>query len=216
MHILKTSSSSRECFENSESGGHCNVRAIRYKRILFFYELPRRVSFRSLRLRLRQCLLWCRVHVCCRAAVWRRICGAAHPCCRALVMLPRTRILPLIRGAAHSHTAALCSAAHLYAARAAKWSQVLCVPRPMLPRSSTCCRVPWCRAGGQMVSVLCVAASHGAARAAKWSQFSVLPRPMVPRSSTCCRVPWCRACGQMVSVLCVAASHGAAQFYMLP
>src|SRR6218665_1915841 len=101
MHILKTSSSSRECFENSESGGHCNVRAIRYKRILFFYGLPRCVSFRSLRLRLRQCLLWCHVHVCCRAAVWTRICGAAHMCCRALVMLPRSR-----NAAAHSYVAA--------------------------------------------------------------------------------------------------------------
>src|SRR6218665_2119099 len=111
---------------------------------------------------------------------------------------------------------------------------VLCVPRPMLPRSSTCCRVPWCRAGGQMVSVLCVAASYGAARAAKWSQFSVLPRPMVPRgrpngfkfsvlprpmvprvrpnglSSLCCRVPWCRA------VLHVAAFHAAAPRSLVP
>src|SRR6218665_1519364 len=188
----------------------CNVRAIRYKCILFFYGLPRRVSFRSLRLRLRQCLLWCRVHVCCRVAVWPRICGAAHTCCRALYT------------AAHSHTAALHSAAHLYvaashgAARAAKWSpfsvlprsivpRTCMLPRPMVPRGrpnglcslccrvpwcraggqmvsgSLCCRVPWCRVGGQMVSVLCVAASHGAARAAKWSQFSVLPRLMVLR-----------------------------------
>src|SRR6218665_1539772 len=55
------------------------------------------------------------------------------------------------------------------------------LPRPMVPRvrpnglSSLCCRVPWCRAGGQMVSVLCVAASHGAA------QFYMLPRSMRPR-----------------------------------
>src|SRR6218665_937962 len=86
------------------------------------------------------------------------------------------------------------------------------LPRPMVPRSSTCCRVPCCRA------VPCVAASHAAA------QFPVLPRPMLPRSSTCCRVPCCRA------VPCVAASHAAAlrstcgrasvlsaaQFYVLP
>ena len=83
----------------------------------FFYGLPRRVSFRSLRLRLRQCLLWCRVHVCCRAAVWPRICGTAHTCCRALVMLPRTRMLPRPM-----------------------------VPRGR-PNglSSLCSRVPWCR-----------------------------------------------------------------------
>src|SRR6218665_3125235 len=72
----------------------------------FFYGLARRVSFRSLRLRLRQCLLWCRVHVCCRAAVWPRICGAAH-----------------------SHTAALHSSAHLYTA-----AQFYVLPRPMVPR----------------------------------------------------------------------------------
>src|SRR6218665_269897 len=200
----------------------------------FFYGLPRRVSFRSLRLRLRQCLLWFRVHVCCRAAVWPRICGAAHPSCRALVMLPRTRMLPLIRGAAHSHTAAIHSAAHLYAA-AHPWcracgqmvssstccrvpccravlpvaafhaaAQFSVLPRPMLPHSSTCCRVPCCRA------VLCIAASHDAA------QFYVLPRSMLPRSSLCCRLPWCRACGQMVSSSLCAASHDAAQFYLLP
>src|SRR6218665_3855625 len=149
----------------------------------FFYELPRRVSFRSLRLRLRQCLLWCRVHVCCRAAVWPRICGAAHPCCRVFVMLPR------VCGAAHSHTAASHGAA-----RAAKWSQVLCVAALHSAAHLYAAASPWCRAGGQMVSVLCVAASHGAAhshtaalhsaahlyvaashgaaRAAKWSQFS--------------------------------------------
>src|SRR6218665_2709412 len=135
MHILKTSSSSRECFENSESGGHCNVRAIRYKRILFFYGLPRRVSFRSLRLRLRQCLLWCRVHVRCRAAVW-----------------------PRIRGAAHSHTAALHGAASHAAALRSTCSRASVLsaapfyvrPRSMVPRaaqrleSSPCCRaVVW-------------------------------------------------------------------------
>src|SRR6218665_3343135 len=87
-------------------------------------------------------------------------------------MLPRTCMPPLTHGAAraakwsqvlcgaaHSHTAALYSAAHLYVAAH-----------------------PWCRACDQMVSILHVAASHGAA------QFSVLPRPMVPRSSTFCRV----------------------------
>src|SRR6218665_4022667 len=91
-------------------------------------------------------------------------------------MLPRTCMPPLAHGAAraakwsqvlcgaaHSHTAALYTAAHLYVAAH-----------------------PWCRACGQMVSVLHVAASHGAA------QFSV------------CRVPCYRA------VLHVAASHGAA------
>src|SRR6218665_2356268 len=88
-----------------------------------------------------------------------QLCGRAYvvPCCRALVMLPRTGMLPLVCGAAHSHTAALHSAAHLYvaasygAARAAKWSQFSVLPRPMVPRgrpnglSSLCCRVPWCR-----------------------------------------------------------------------
>src|SRR6218665_177174 len=123
--------------------------------------------------------------------------AAAQLCCRALVMLPRTRMFPLIRGAAHSHTAALHGAAHLYAA-AHPWRRAC----GQMVSSSTCCRAPWCR------SVLCVAAFHAAA------QFSVLPRPMLPRpmlprSSTCCRVPCCRA------VPCVAASHGAAQFYML-
>ena len=101
------------------------------------------------------------------------------------------------------------------AARAAKWSQFYVLPRsivprpcmlprPMVPRvrpnglSSLCCRVPWCLACGQMVSVLCVAALHSAAHL-----YAAAP-------------PWCRACGQMVSVLCVAAFHGSAQFYMLP
>src|SRR6218665_644119 len=64
--------------------------------------------------------------------------------------------------------------------------------------SSLCCRVPWCLACGQMVSVLCVAAPHSAAHL-----YAAAP-------------PWCRACGQMVSVLCVAAFHGSAQFYVLP
>src|SRR6218665_3959440 len=125
--------------------------------------------------------------------------AAAHPCCRALVMLPRTRMLPLIRGAVFVYAAArLCSRASVVPRtfilprtcmpprvrpNGLKFSVL---PRPMLPRSSTCCRVPCLRA------VLCVSASHGAA------QYSV------------CRVPCCRA------VLCVAASHGAAQFYMLP
>src|SRR6218665_2032091 len=66
------------------------------------------------------------VNVCYGAAF---MCGVAHPCCRALVMLPRTRMLPLIYGAAPSHTATLHSAVHLYAAAH-----------------------PWCRACGPMVS----------------------------------------------------------------
>src|SRR6218665_1989394 len=116
-------------------------------------------------------------------------------CSRTLILprslVPRTCMPPLAHGAA----------------RAAKWSQVLCVaashgaaqfymlPRSMLPRSSLCCRVPCFRA------VLRAAAFHAAA------QFPVFPRPMlpryvlraaaprslVPRSSTCCRAPWCRA-----------------------
>src|SRR6218665_3342259 len=115
----------------------------------------------------------------------------------------------------------LCAASHV-AAWGAKWSQFSVLPRPMVPRgrpnglSSLCCRVPWCHAGGQMVSVLCVAASHGAARAPKWSQFSVLPRPMVPRgrlnglSSLCCRIPWFRA------VLHAAAFYAAAPRSLVP
>src|SRR6218665_1762690 len=136
--------------------------------------------------------------------VYVNVCyGAAQPCCRALVMLPRTLMLPLIRGAAF-----------VYAARAAKWSQVLCVAALHSAAHLYVAARPWCRACGQMVSSSLCAASHVAA------QFYMLPRPMVPRgrpnglSSLYCRVPWCRAGGQMVSVLCVAASHGAAQFYM--
>src|SRR6218665_481153 len=131
-----------------------------------------------------------------------------------------------------------CCRAVLRAAAFHVAAQFSLLPRPMAPRSSLCCRVPWCRAGGQMVSVLCVAASHGAAhsrtaalhsaahlyvaafhgaaRAAKWSQFSVLPRPMVPRgrpnglSSLCCRGSWCRA------VLHVAAFYAAAPRSLVP
>src|SRR6218665_2046344 len=102
-------------------------------------------------------------------------------------MQPRTRMLPLIRGAAHSHTAALHSAAHLYAA-----AQPWCRACGQMVSSSTCCRDPCCHA------VLCVAASRGAA------QCHLLPRSMLPRSSLCCRVPWCRA------VLHFSASHAAA------
>src|SRR6218665_1971447 len=177
----------------------CNVRAIRYKRILFFYGLPRRVSFRSLRLRLRQCLLWCCVHVCCRAAVWPRICAAAP-----LSMLPRSYTCcraPMVPRAAERYVVLVCVAASHGAA------QFYVLPRSMLPRSSLCCRVPWCRA------VLHVAASHGAV------QFYMLPRSMlpryvlraaaprslVPRSSTCCRAPWCRARHNSSSLRLVAA-----------
>src|SRR6218665_2092504 len=107
-----------------------------------------------------------------------RVCGVAHSytaaqsCRRDLVLLPRTRMLPLIHGAAFVYAAAhpwcrawdqmvsssLCAAYH----GAAKFSVL---SRPMLPRSSTCCRVPWCRA------VLHVAASHAAAL-----RFYVRPR----------------------------------------
>src|SRR6218665_327143 len=86
------------------------------------------------------------VNVCCRAAAWPRICGAAHACCRALVMLPRTRMLPLIYGAAFVYAAArLCSCASV-------------VPRtPMVPRS--------------IVPRTCMPPlTHGAACAAKWFQ----------------------------------------------
>src|SRR6218665_3781167 len=206
----------------------------------FFHKLPRRVSFRSLRLRLRQCLLWCRGHVCSRAAVWPRICGAAHPCCRALVILPRARMLPLIRGAAFVYAAARLWCRALSYCRA-PWCRargqmvsVLCDAALHSAAHLYAAAPPWCRACGQMVSVLCVAASPVAAQfyvlprsslccripccravlcvaaSDAAAQFYVLPRSMVPRSSTCCRVPCCRA------VLCVAASHCAAQFYMLP
>src|SRR6218665_2520382 len=95
--------------------------------------------------------------------------AAAHPCCRALVMLPRTRMLPLIRGAASQGAAHLYAAAHPWCRACSQMVSVLRVttfhaaaqfyvlPRPKVPRSSTCCRVPCCRA------VLCVAASYGAA-----------------------------------------------------
>src|SRR6218665_3603177 len=123
---------------------YCKVRAIRYKRIFFFYELPRRVSFRSLRLRLRHCLLWCRelsmlprtLVLTCFLDPW---CRARGQMVSTSPVVPRTRMLPLIHGAA----------------------QFYVLPRPMLPRSSLCCRVPCCRA------VFCVAAFHAAA------QFSV-------------------------------------------
>src|SRR6218665_2964849 len=95
---------------------------------------------------------------------------AAHPWCRACGQMVSVLCVAAFHGAAHSHTAALHSAAHLHvaashgAARAAKWSQLSVLPRPMVPRG---------RPNGL--------------------KFSVLPRPMVPRSSTCCRVPCGRA-----------------------
>src|SRR6218665_3047313 len=113
----------------------CNVRAIRYKRILFFC-MDCRDAYRFVRCG------FVYVIVCyCAAFMY----AAALLCGRAYVM-PRTLILP------RSIVPRTCM-----------------LPRPMVPRvrpndlSSLCCRVPWCRAGGQMVC------------------------------SLCCRVPWCRA-----------------------
>src|SRR6218665_4212018 len=124
-----------------------------------------RDAYRSLRLRLRHCLLWCRelsmlprtlVFAGC-LGVWCRAFRARIVCMLLRAMVPRARpdglVVPWCR-------AVLCVAASHGAAQ----SYVL--PRPMVPRSSTCCRVPWNRA------VLRVAAFQGAV------QFYLLPRSM--------------------------------------
>src|SRR6218665_3703454 len=164
----------------------CNVRAIRYKRILFFYGLPRRGSFRSLRLRLRQCFLWCReLSMLPRTLVFARFlgvwCRVLFTCCHAPWCHTRGQmVLSSLRGAAHSMVPRSC----------------------MLPRTSvTVVRPRTCMPP-------CI---HGAARLCAAAQFHVLPRThgatrgttlhrlrvsahlyTLPRSSTCFRAPWCR------------------------
>src|SRR6218665_2623019 len=177
----------------------CNVRAFRYKRILFFYELPRCGAFLSLRLRLRHCLLWCRelsmlprtlvfagfLGVLCRALRARIVCMLP----RAMVPRARPNGLDVSRGAAHSYVAAHPWCRALECRRASVLPRTrAAAPLSMLPRSYTCCRAPMVpRAAKRYVVLVCVAASHVAA------QFSVWTRPMLPRSSLCCRVPCCRA-----------------------
>src|SRR6218665_3410290 len=186
----------------------CNVRAIRYKRTLFFLWIAatRIVSFVAASFTSMFAMVP-------RSCMLPRSCVAAHMWCLAHVP-PRTRMLPLIYGAAFVYAAArLCS-------RASVVPRTLILPRPMVPRG---------RPNGLRFSVLPrPMVPRGRPNGLR---FSVLPRPMVPRGrpngvwfsgcrvpwcraggqmvsgSLCCRVPWCRACGQTVSVLCAAASH---------
>src|SRR6218665_3011731 len=171
--------------------GLCNVCAFRYKRILFFYGLPRRGAFRSLRFRLRHCLLGATNCQCCRAPLFSRVVSvygaarwnaAAHLCCRASVvrafLYGRAPVLP--------RSCQFCRAPVL--PRPCQCCSVFVLPRSMVPRT---CMPP---------------RTHGAARIYVVAQSFVLP--------------WCHARQNTSSSLCLAVLpriiHSAAQFHVLP
>src|SRR6218665_1069436 len=128
-------------------------------------------------------------------------------CCRA----------PMVPRAAERYVVLACVSAHLpwsrlvlraAALRSFVAAQCYVLPRPMVPRSSTCYRDPCCRApmvprAAERYVVLACVGAHlpwwrlvlraAALRSFVAAQCYVLPRPMVPRSSTCCRDPCCRA-----------------------
>src|SRR6218665_452549 len=190
---------------------NCNVHAFRYKRILFFYELPRRGSFRSLLLRLRYCLLWCR--------------ELSMPGC--LCVVPRTRMLPLIHGAAFAYTEAHpCCRAPWFRAPACRRSPMVPRVRPnglivfVLPRTHgaargrTLRRLSLCCRASPMVPLSLRAA---ALRSFVAAQFSILPRTVACGRAVlhAAAHPWCRArnyassstCGTTLRVFAFAAAQ---------
>src|SRR6218665_1096060 len=88
-------------------------------------------------------------------------------CCRA-----RQSALSSLCLATHGRTTSRCCCTVSTFGRAS----------PVPPRSSTCCRAPWCRARQNARALASAAALHGAARGR-----TLLSSPVLPRT------PWCRA-----------------------